>query len=653
VRARRRPRRGGLAAAAAWAGLLAVAPAAALEPERARCADHTPLRRPFFGDTHVHSAFSFDANALGVRNTPSDAYRFAKGLRVGLQPYDAEGRPLRTVELARPLDFAVVTDHAGLLGEVHICATPGAPGHDSLVCRLVRRWPLLAYYVVSSRAFNTADPVRYGFCGPGGRLCRDAAQIPWRRIQTAAEAHTDRSPACRFTTFVGYEWTGGPDGDMIHRNVIFRNAAVPASPVSYFEEEHPQGLWRRLRAECLEAGTGCDVLAIPHNPNLSGGRLFRAVTEDGTPLDREDALWRAAMEPVVEIMQHKGDSECRLAGGAEDELCGFEKLPFARMDVQRFPFLWEAPPRGSYVREALGEGLVQAERIGANPFRLGILAATDTHVGTPGLVSERGYPGHGAGGDTSRVETPIVPDSLHFNPGGLAGVWAEENSREALFAALRRREVYGTSGPRIAVRFFGGWGLPEDLCERPDLPAVGYAEGVPMGGLLPAAPGAPDAARAPAFAVAALRDPGAPGSPGAPLQRAQVVKIHVEDGAVRVRVLDVAGDPENGASVDPRTCERRGPGFDRLCRVWRDPDFDPDERALYYVRVVENPSCRWSTHVCRANGVDCSDPGALPRELRPCCDPGLPASIQERAWTSPIWYDPPGAGAVAAEGAGP
>jgi hypothetical protein len=494
--------------------------------------------------------------------------------------------------------------------------------------------------------FNERHPERYDFCGRDGRHCLEAAAIPWRKIQQAAEEVYDRSPACTFTSFVGYEWTGNPDSNMIHRNVIFRNRKVPPAPATYLDEGSAEALWRRLHSDCLDLENGCDVLAIPHNSNLSGGWLFLTETAEGRPIGREDALQRAALEPLVEVMQHKGDSECRLGGltgASEDELCGFEKLPFAKMDQQPLPFRWTAPPYLSFVREALAEGLLQEERIGANPFKLGLIASTDTHMGTPGLVGEDGFPGHAAGGDTSQVEIPKLPDALAFNPGGLAVLWAEENSRDAIFEAMRRREAYGTSGPRMIVRFFGGWDYPNDICQSGAFAEQGYARGVPMGGDLPAPPtqtSAPSSAAAPAFAIWALRDPGSPAKPAAPLQRVQIIKLWVEQGEAHERVYEVAGDPANGAGVDLATCRRRGPGFDSLCAVWRDPDFDSGQRALYYARAVENPSCRWSSYVCNAHAVDCSDRGSVPRELEPCCDPSHPRSVQERAWTSPIWYSP-------------
>jgi hypothetical protein len=605
--------------------------------ERADCAHYEPLRRPFFGDTHVHTTYSFDAWGQGTRNAPRDAYRFAKGEPLGIQPYDSAGRPLRTVQLRRPLDFAVVTDHAELLGETHLCRTPGSAAYDAFVCRLMRRWPKLGYMIINSQMFNERDPVRYAFCGESGAVCREAAAGPWNRIQEAAEEAYDRSAACRFTSFVGYEWSGNPDSNMVHRNVVFRNAVVPAEPANYIDDKNEFGFWRRLERECLGQQNGCDVIAIPHNSNVSGGELFPTVRPDGQPITRADAERRSALERLVEVTQHKGDSECR-AGGS-DELCGFETLPYATIDQSAGRWLWSPVPSGVYVREVLIEGLAQHERLGANPFQLGMIGSTDTHLGTPGLVSEDQFVGHAAGTVSARLEVPPLPDDAYFNPGGLAVVWAEENSRDALFEAMRRRETYGTSGPRLTVRFFGGWSYAEDLCSDPRFVEKGYAAGVPMGRALPPAPRSREPSR-PSFAVWALQDPGSEAHPGTPLQRIQIVKGWVEDGRARERVFEVAGDPHNGAAVDPTTCAPTGPGFSDLCAVWRDPEFDPSRPALYYARVVENPSCRWSAHACLRHGVDCSEPARVPSGLAACCDPEIPRAIQERAWTSPIWYTP-------------
>ncbi|UCE85703.1 MAG: DUF3604 domain-containing protein [Deltaproteobacteria bacterium] len=622
--------------------LLGAGAAGAFERTEARapCADHAPLRKPHFGDLHVHTTRSFDANALGVRTTPRDAYRFARGERLGLQPFDGSGTARRSAKLERPLDFAAVTDHAELLGEVRICETRGAPGYDSFMCTLNRRWPLLSYVIVNGAMLNVADPERYSLCGPDGSACRQMARHVWQEIQDAAEEAYDRSDRCAFTSFVGYEWSGAPDSNMIHRNVIFRNHVVQDAPTSYVEVATGEGLWERLYAECLDLSNGCDAIAIPHNSNLSGGSLFRIEDEDGNPIDAETARRRARLERLVEVIQHKGSSECRgEASFGEDELCDFERLPFARMDEYPFESWWTEPPARVYAREVLATGLSEQDRLGINPFKLGLIASTDTHLGTPGLVAEDAFPGHAAGGDTTRTEVPTVPDRLFFNPGGLAVIWAEENSRDALFEGMRRREVYGTSGPRMVVRFFGGFELPSDLCERDGFARDAYAHGVPMGGDLSPPPDGSDA-RTPRLAVWAARDPSLPPGPEAQLQRVQIVKLWLEDGAPRERVFDVAGDRDNGAGVDPATCTPHGPRVSELCAVFTDPDFDPAAPALYYARVLENPSCRWSSHVCVAQGARCEGPGALPSELAYCCDAAIPKTIQERAWTSPIWYTP-------------
>jgi hypothetical protein len=536
------------------------------------------------------------------------------------------------VQLRRPLDFALVSDHAELLGETRICATPGAPGHDSFVCWLNHRFPLLGYALVNSE-YSSRAPHRFRLCGEDGARCREQEALAWRAIRDAAEEAYDRSAACRFTSFVGYEWTGMPDGNNLHRNVVFRNATVPARPANYIEDTTPEALWTRLEADCLRAGTGCDVLAIPHNSNVSGGLMFRDVRSDGAPLTRADAERRAAHERLLEVTQHKGDSECR-AGGA-DEACGYEKLAFARMDEMASPRLWSEPAPGSYAREALVQGLALQQRLGANPFAFGLVAATDTHLATPGLVDEDRFVGHAAGTVSARLEIPPLADRIDFNPGGLAVLWAEENSRDSLFEAMRRREAYGTSGPRIQVRFFGGFGIDTELCGGSDFAARGYAGGVPMGGDLPPPPGG---APAPRFAVWALADPGTLDRAGTKLQRIQVVKGWLEGGEPREAVFDVAGDAQNGAGVDPATCRPTGPGFSDLCAVWNDPDFDPRSPALWYVRVLENPSCRWNAHACLAARVDCASPAP---GLEPCCDAAVPKTIQERAWTSPVFYAPP------------
>lgn len=610
-----------------------------------QCAAYNPLRNAYFGDLHVHTTYSFDVHAFDVRTTPAQAYRFAHGDPVALPPLDETGQGTVNVRLERPLDFVAVTDHSEFLGEVEVCTTPGSAAYDSTTCALYR-----AGGNPATRKFGllltTDQPERLSaVCGADGQGCQPAASEVWNRIVTAANDANDTSSACTFTAFVAYEYSGGPGLSTLHRNVIFRNDHVPF-PTNFFDQPTPRGLWTELKATCLDSAEGCDVLAIPHNSNESNGNMFYVEYPDATsPAEaRDQARFRAAMEPVVEIYQHKGDSECMngLSGivGAPDEQCTFEKRrrPNSFADCgnetgQMGTIDQGCVSRLDFVRNVLLTGLQENDRIGANPYQLGIIASTDTHNGTPGLTEERSFNGH-RGTDDNTVALQLGNGLLYaggiiFNPGGLAGVWAQENSRDSIFNALRRREVFGTSGTRIAVRVFGGWNLPANLCAAPDWLQTADAYGVPMGAVLPPRPGG---GGAPRFVINALRDPGTNTRPGMPLQRLQMIKGWVDGLQSHEQVFDVAGDPNNGADVDLATCTPRGAGFDGLCTVWTDPSFAPNQRAFYYVRVLENPTCRWSTYTCNALTPDQRPPS--------CTDPGVPKTIQERAWSSPIWYQP-------------
>lgn len=633
------------AALVAGCGADVATPAAADARGPRVCKDHNPLRNAYFGDLHVHTKYSLDASTQGTEVGPHDAYRFALGERIPVQPYDEHGVGLRSTQLVRPLDFAAVTDHAEFFGDTEICTHPEYPGYDSPECRFYRGRPNEAFLAFNFQLALSGVPTAGGgkqvprmpYCGLGGQNCLDAARTPWTDVQRAAEAFYDRSRECRFTTFVGYEWTGSPRSDNWHRNVLFETDTVPALPTSYLEAAAPEYLWRALAAQC-RAEDGCRSLTIPHNSNLGNGLMFQTSQDSGLPFTAAFAQEKQDNEPLAEIMQHKGQSECLNRGAsAADELCGFEILPYNNLAGDRL--LNTNPPKEQdFLRAALKAGLAQEQALGANPFKYGLIGSTDSHIGAAGQVLEDRFPGHGGAGQPNRDALPAgLTDLIEYNPGGLAVLWAEENTRESLYAAMRRREAYGTSGPRMTVRFFGGAELPENLCQRNDFARAGYAHGVPMGGDLPASA----AGKKPRFALWAMQDPGAEGEPGLPLQRLQIVKGWIENGEPKEAVFDVAGDRNNGASVDEATCEASGSGFADLCTVWEDADFDPAAPAFYYARVVQNPSCRWHAQQCLAAGVTpASCPLPQGHAFEGCCDTAYPRTLQERAWTSPIWYRP-------------
>ena len=503
-----------------------------------RCLDYNPLRNAYVGDIHVHTALSLDAATQDTRARPADAYRFARGETLAVQPYDEQGKALRELRLARPLDFAAVTDHAELLGEVSLCQTPGSATYDSWQCLVYRHAPRVAYYLFN---YTASQARRLGNCGADGSVCREAASGPWQEIQQAAAAAYDRSADCSFTSFVGYEWTGaqGPEVGNMHRNVIFRSEVVPRLPLSFVDTGSAERLWEMLDSECRESLPGCEVLAIPHNANLSAGYMFNGLRTDGAPYTVEDARLRLRSEPLLEIMQHKGASEC-LPGGegrvAADEYCDFEILPYDSFGGQNMKWRRHAPTRKTgFLRDILRDGLRLEQQLGINPYRLGVIGGTDSHIGAAGGVSEDTFMGHGGAGVPARDGVPRgLPDAPEFGPGGLAVIYAEENTRESLFAAMQRRETYATSGTRAQLRFFGAWDYPDNLCSDPDMVRTAYAGGVPMGGELHALAGQ---ATAPVFVVAALRD----AVEGRPLQQIQIVKGWIEaDGSSAERVVAVA-----------------------------------------------------------------------------------------------------------------
>ena len=670
--------------------------------EREPCIDYTPLRRPLYGDLHVHTNFSFDAAANTIGATPDDAYRFGQGQPIDFWPLDENGEPAGQFAIDRPLDFLAVTDHGEFLGERALCRTPGSPRYDTEICARYRSDERQGMTLLS-QSITTESPERIAaICGADGALCLAAARGPWTAIQQAAEAAYDRSEQCVFTSFVGYEYTGTPGVSNYHRNVVFRNANVPELPVSYIDAPLDSQLWRQLDATC-DAADGCGYLTIPHNTNLANGRMAPYMGMEPT-LDnrRAYAEVRLEREPIVEIFQHKGASEC-INGlgsvlGAPDELCDIEAVREIGRE-ETFAVVDRDNPTNSlamhrqvtkdctggigdngmvgagcvdetdFVRSALLVGLREENETGLNPIKLGIIASTDTHTATPGAVNEEDYRGAVTGEATSaeRLQPGLLTSGPEGNPGGLAGVWAVENSRDAIFEAMQRREVFGTSGPRIAPRFFGGWNYADDLCENENLVAEGYAGGVPMGGDLPPMQGGEVAALSgdsgapeinqetvdaapsdgnsvddpaqgenanskddeavtatgagnpqvrgikPRFIAFAARDPA---ENARPLQQLQLIKGWVDaEGNMHSSVRTIAG------SVDADA--------DTLCAIVTDENFDAAQSAYYYLRAVQAPTRRWSSYDCERLGADAPEV---------CSNGSLPEMTVEMAWSSPIWY---------------
>ena len=614
--------------------------------QRPACQVQSGQRQLLWGDLHAHTTYSWDAFGYDLTVTPAESYQFATGGTVMLPPLDSKGKGTRPARLERPLDFAGITDHAEFLGETHLCRTAGSASYNTDSCKSFR---VKGTNAVSAWGMQLVagdgQPRMKDICGADGKRCAEAAAKVWKDIQGAAESAYDRTPACKFVSFVGYEYTGTPKVANLHRNVIFRNAKTTTLPVSYYEAPKPYQLWKKLADDCLDKGAGCDVMVIPHNSNWSNGLLYDPETardgSGGATLAQTMTL-RARLEPLMEIFQHKGDMECRNGlsgmGGATDPLCNFEKLradPVADCgEGTGFGGVQEAGcvSRLDFMRGVLVKGMKLKKELGSNPYMVGVIGSTDSHNGTPGNTWESSWPGHvGVSDDTADERLGkgnMTHRGLINNPGGLAAVWAVENSRDAIFQAMRRRETYATSGTRIKLRFFGGWDLPSSICtlseEQQALSA--YRVGVPMGSVLPAREGG-----SPTFMLQAAHDPGTTARPGARLSAAQVVKLWLDsDGKAQQKVFDLV--TASKATVDPKTCKRTGQGVANICVNWQDPEFKPGQPALYYARVVEDPSCRWSTWLCNQ----------LSPTSRPAgCDSKTTQKvISERAWSSAIWYQP-------------
>ncbi|MCP5431808.1 MAG: DUF3604 domain-containing protein [Alphaproteobacteria bacterium] len=606
----------GIAIASAFALVCSLAEAAS--PEDA--AGGSSSSHPYFGELHVHTHVSMDAFIVGDRaNTPEDAYRFARGEEIEI----FGGRKIR---LARPLDFVAVTDHSESFAEFQICHDERWPGYTTDMCRRVRAGDGSVFGLAWGGV--AAWPARRLAPTCTGEECREAAKVTWSLMRDVADRFNEPG---RLTTFIGYEYSPAlTNGGMMHRNVIFANADVPDHAMSAFDVAMEDGLWAWLDDACTGS---CDVVAIPHNMNYSWGLAFRLEKRDGKPYTDKDLSRRARYETVAEIFQIKGASECAVGLGAPDEECAFNQLwPVCEGSETNL-----CEGQGSTIRGGLARGLEAEAENGLNPFKLGFIGSTDNHNAAPGSTDEWAYEGQGGALDDTvekrlsvagRPDRKGSPAAAYYNPGGLAGVWAEENTRPAIFAALKRRQTFATSGPRLAIRLFAGDRLSNDLLAEANWPSMAYALGTAMGGDLPRG------SRAPTFLVEASRDPAS-----AALFKVQIVKGWLENGVPQEAVVDIACAggaapdaktgrcPDNGASVDLATCSRdEGVGVDAFQVAWTDPHFDPKARAYYYARVLENPTCRWSTLQAHADNRE------PPR--------GLPATQRERAWSSPVWYSP-------------
>ena len=606
-----------------------------------------PDRNVYFGDLHVHTTYSFDAFAFGTVATPSDAYRYARGQKIR-HPGGFD------VQLRKPLDFYAVTDHAMFLGVakaaadtsneiskldflkvLHDLNAPDNMGQTSLLRRV--------------RAFGSVLPNLVAAVEEG-ILDREAVlgitRSAWLDTIDAAEQWNDPG---RFTTFAAFEYTSSSDDSgNLHRNVIFRDVnELPAVPFSRFHSQNPEGLWDWMDA--LRA-KGIESLAIPHNSNGSNGQMFKLADWAGNPIDDAYAERRLRNEPLVEITQVKGTSETHPLLSTTDEWADFEIAPY------RVATMLPSEPAGSYVRDALKRGLLLESESTLNPYKFGFVGASDTHTGAISDDESNFFSKLGLLDSTSELRASVpmsfiqatvlrwwAPDLIGevdgesylniatptYGASGLTGVWAEENTRPALYEAFRRKETFATSGPRIQVRFFAGLAFEEGLLESRDLVSRAYDEGVSMGSELEVAAG-----ESPEFLVLAVRDPSS-----APLQRLQIIKGWEANGETFEVVHDIACSdglvvdpvtrrcPDNGARVDLVDCSiTRDIGDGEMKALWSDPDFDPEERAFYYVRVLENPTCRWSTWDALRAGVE-------PRS-------DLHKTLQERAWSSPIGIMP-------------
>jgi hypothetical protein len=619
--------------------------------------DVNPDRNAYFGDLHVHTRYSFDAYAFGTLATPYDAYRFAKG--------EAIKHPAGfDMQLSVPLDFYGVTDHGMFMGVAPVAADTSSDFskypfaqvvHDLNAPDNMGRLSALDRMRSFGLGRALALAIVEGEVDPDEPL--SITRSAWADTIEAADMHNDPG---RFTTFVAYEYTTtSDDNGSLHRNVVFKGSdRVPEVPFSRMHSRDPEDLWDWMDT-LREAGV--ESLAIPHNSNKSNGHMFKLEDWAGDPIDDEYAVKRIRNEPLVEITQIKGTSETHPALSSRDEWADFELVSTRGVGMGK-PM--PSKPEGSYVREAWRQGLALEAQGITNPFAFGVIGSSDTHTGAAqndesnfssklGILSaDAQLRGSVPLSLVENILVNILPgqevvevdgksfmggQQNEFGASGLAAVWAEENTREAIYAAFRRKETFATSGPRIRLRFFAGYDLPDNLLDTAGGVARAYANGVTMGADLAPnmADGTTEGERAPQFVVWALAD-----ADGAPLQRLQIVKGWIDaTGETHEKVIDVACAggvavdrstnrcPDNGATVNLSDCSTRAnTGAAQLRTVWTDPDFDANQRAFYYARALENPTCRWNTW-------DAIHAGTEPRS-------DLAPTLQERAWSSPIQYLP-------------
>ncbi len=582
--------------------------------------------RVYWGDTHLHTSMSLDARAAGNTLGPEEALRFARGEEVTA----ATGEPAK---LSRPLDWLVVSDHSDAMGTMNeiakgnpqLMTDPKCKEWHDAIAQGGETGMKAAYDIVLALSSGKIPPVM---------LDPKVTRSLWERQTAVMEKYNEPG---RFTAFIGYEWTSNNTGNNLHRNVIYRDGKAKADqalPFTTVESENPEDLWKWMQA--YEEKTGGSLLAIPHNGNLSNGLMFAVETFKGAPLTREWAAARAKWEPLYETTQIKGDGESHPSLSPSDEFAGYETW-----DKGNLILLPKKPGmlQYEYTRQALKNGLKIEQQLGINPFKFGLVGSTDSHTSLATAEEENFFGKHsGVEPNPHRYEHVVMNFegrklmSWEMAASGYAGIWATENTREALWDAMKRKEVYATTGPRMIVRFFGGWDFTaKDAANR--LPAeVGYAKGVPMGGDLRQAP----AGKAPTFLVAALKDP-----LSGNLDRVQIIKGWLDaKGETQEKVYDVVWGnaatrkpgangklPAVGNTVDVKEATWTNTiGDPELITVWKDPAFDPSLKAFYYVRVLEIPTPRWTAYEAKRFNIQ------MPKEV--------PMVTQERAYTSPIWYTP-------------